>query len=101
MLWKGGVALQTFAHDGTVEIDNNIAERAMRPIVLGRKNYLFAGSDRGGEIAATFYSLLETCKLNNINPQEYLADVLNRIADHPIKKVDQLLPHNWQSTENQ
>ncbi len=92
-------ALQTFVHDGTVEIDNNIAERAMRPIALGRKNYLFAGSDRGGEVAATFYSLLETCKLNNINPQEYLADVLNRIADHPVKQVDQLLPHNWKPLE--
>ena len=92
-------ALQTFIHDGTVEIDNNIAERAMRPIALGRKNYLFAGSDRGGEIAATFYSLLETCKLNNINPQEYLADVLNRIADHPVKQVNQLLPHNWKPLE--
>ena len=81
-------ALQSFVHDGTVEIDNNIAERAMRPIALGRKNYLFAGSDRGGETAASFYSLLETCKLNNINPQEYMADVLNRIADHPVKQVD-------------
>lgn len=79
-------ALQTFINDGTVEIDNNIAERAMRPIALGRKNYLFAGSDRGGEVAATFYSLLETCKLNNINPQEYLADVLSRIADYPVKQ---------------
>ena len=88
-------ALQTFVHDGTIEIDNNIAERAMRPIALGRKNYLFAGSDRGGDTAATFYSLIETCKLNNINPQKYLADVLNRIADHPVKQVDQLLPHNW------
>lgn len=92
-------ALQTFVHDGTVEIDNNIAERAMRPIALGRKNYLFAGSDRGGEVAATFYSLLETCKLNNINPQEYLADVLKRIADHPVKQVSQLLPQNWKPLE--
>ena len=92
-------ALTTYIHDGTVEIDNNIAERAMRPIALGRKNYLFAGSDRGGETAASFYSLIETCKLNNINPLEYLADVLNRIADHPIKKIDQLLPHNWNNTQ--
>lgn len=97
---KRWAALQTYIHDGTIEIDNNIAERAMRPIALGRKNYLFAGSDRGGKTAATFYSLIETCKLNNINPQEYLADVLNHIADHPIKKVGQLLPYNWQSAKN-
>lgn len=80
---------------GRIEIDNNIAERAMRPIALGRKNYLFAGSDRGGKIAASFYSLIETCKLNNINPQEYFCDVLNRINDHPINKIHELLPQNW------
>jgi len=88
------VALTTYIHDGAVEIDNNIAERAMRPIALGRKNYLFAGSDRGGETAATFYSLIETCKLNNINPQEYLAEILNCIAEHPINQIEKLLP--WQ-----
>ena len=71
----------------------------MMPIALGRKDYLFAGSDRGGKIAATFYSLIETCKLNNINPQEYLADVLNRIAEHPVKQVNQLLPYNWKPLE--
>jgi transposase len=88
-------ALSVYVHDGRVEIDNNIAERAMRPIALGRKNYLFAGSDRGGKIAASFYSLIETCKLNNINPQEYFCDVLNRINDHPINKIHELLPQNW------
>ena len=92
-------ALGVYLHDGRVEIDNNIAERAMRPIALGRKNYLFAGSDRGGKIAASFYSLIETCKLNKINPQDYLADVLSRIADHPVNKVEQLLPHNWTPVE--
>lgn len=88
-------ALSVYVHDGHIEIDNNIAERAMRPIALGRKNYLFAGSDRGGKIAASFYSLIETCKLNNINPQEYFCDVLNRINDHPINKIHELLPQNW------
>ena len=94
---KRWAALQTYIHDGTIEIDNNIAKRAMRPIALGRKNYLFAGSDRGGEAAATFYSLIETCKLNNINPQDYLTDMLSCIADHQINKIDQLLPQNFQT----
>jgi transposase len=92
-------ALQTYIHDGRVEIDNNAAERAMRPVALGRKNYLFAGSDRGGEAAATFYSLIETAKLNTLNPQEYLADMLERIADHPINRIDELLPQNWNTDE--
>jgi len=88
-------ALQTYIHDGRAEIDNNIAERAMRPVALGRKNYLFAGSDKGGEAAATFYALIETAKLNNLNPERYLADMLERIADHPINRIDELLPQNW------
>lgn len=87
--------LQTYIHDGRVEIDNNAAERAMRPIALGRKNYLFAGSDTGGEAAATFYSLIETAKLNTLNPEGYLADMLGRIADHPINRINELLPQNW------
>jgi transposase len=91
-------ALSVYVYDGRVEIDNNIAERAMRPIALGRKNYLFAGSDRGGKVAASFYSLIETCKLNNINPQEYFCDVLNRINDHPINRIHELLPQNWNTT---
>ena len=90
-------ALQTYVHDGGVEIDNNAAERAMRPVALGRKNYLFAGSDRGAEAAATFYSLIETAKLNTLNPQDYLTDMLSRIADHKINKIDQLLPQNFQT----
>ncbi len=79
-----------------VEIDNNAAERAMRPVALGRKNYLFAGSDAGGDRAAAFYSLIETAKLNGINPEEYLTDVFTRIADHPVNKVHELLPWNWE-----
>ncbi len=87
-------SLQTYVHDGRIEIDNNAAERAMRPVALGRKNYLFAGSDAGGHAAATFYSLIETAKLNNLNPHEYLSDMLECIADHPINRIKELLP--WQ-----
>ncbi len=76
-------ALLRFCDDGRVEIDNNAAERSLRTVVLGRKNYLFAGSDRGGERAAAIYSLIGTAKLNDIDPEAYLRDVLTRIADHP------------------
>ena len=86
-------ALGCFLHDGRVEIDNNAAERSIRGIALGRKNYLFAGSDAGGKRAAAIYSLIETCKLNAINPHAYLADILTRIsAGHPINRLDELLP---------
>ena len=80
--------------DGRIEIDNNIAKRSLRPIALGRKNYLFAGSDAGGERAAIIYSLLGTAKLNGIDPAAYLRYVLERIAEHPINRVDDLLPWN-------
>jgi transposase len=82
--------------DGRLGLDNNPAERALRGVAIGRKNYLFAGSDAGGRRAAAMYSLIETAKLNGINPQAYLADVLARIADHPAKRVAELLPWNWQ-----
>lgn len=83
-----------YCEDGRIEIDNNIAERSLRPIALGRKNYLFAGSDAGGERAAIIYSLLGTAKLNGIDPEAYLRYVLERIAEHPINRVDDLLPWN-------
>ena len=67
----------------------------MRPVAVGRKNYLFTGSHRGAEVAALFYSLINTCKLNKVNPYEYLADILRRIQDHSIQRLDELLPHNW------
>ena len=70
----------------------------MRTVVLGRKNYLFAGSDRGGERAAAIYSLIGTAKLNDIDPEAYLRDVLTRIADHPVNRIDQLLPWNAASS---
>jgi len=87
-------ALKRFLNDGKVEIDNNAAERALRSIALGRKNWLFAGSDNGGHNAAGIYSLIETAKLNNINPQLYLAKVLNTIQDYNHKKIADLLPWN-------
>ena len=73
---------------------NNAAERALRGVALGRGNYLFMGSDAGGERAASIYSLVETAKLNGLDPQAYLREVLARIADHPINRIDELLPWN-------
>ena len=90
-------ALTRCFDDGRLSLDNNPAERALRGVAIGRKNYLFAGSDAGGRRAAAMYSLIETAKLNSVNPQAYLADVLTRIADHPAKHVAELLPWNWQS----
>src|SRR3974390_1983156 len=87
-------ALLRYCEDGHIEIDNNVAERALRAVALGRKNYLFAGSDSGGERAATIYSLIGTAKLNGIDPEAYLRRVLERIADHPINRVADLLPWN-------
>jgi len=85
-------ALTRYAEDGGLEIDNNAAERALRAVALGRKNYLFAGSDKGGERAATLYSLIGTAKLNGLDPESYLRDVLSRIAEHPINRIEDLLP---------
>ena len=88
-------ALSRYVDDGTLEIDNNAAERSIRGIALGRKNWLFAGSDAGGDRAAAIYTLIETCKLNGIDPEAYLRSVLTHIADHPINRVAELLPWNW------
>jgi transposase len=89
--WK---ALTRYVDDGQLEIDNNAAERALRVVALGRKNYLFAGSDAGGERAAAIYSLLGSAKLNGLDPELYLHHVLERIADHPISRISDLLPWN-------
>jgi hypothetical protein len=88
-------ALTRYVDDGRLEIDNNAAERALRAVALGRKNYLFAGSDAGGERAATVYSLIGTAKLNGLDPESYLRDVLARIADHAINRIAELLPWNF------
>ncbi len=74
------------------------AERALRGIALGRKSWLFAGSDRGGERAAVLYTLIVTAKMNDVDPQAWLADVLARIADHPARRLGELLPWNWKKT---
>ena len=84
-----------FLDDGRICLTNNAAERALRGIALGRKSWLFAGSDRGGQRAAVMYSLIVTAKMNNIDPQAWLADVLARIASHPTARLDELLPWNW------
>lgn len=90
-------ALTRFCDDGRLEIDNNAAERALRAVAIGRKNYLFAGSDAGGERAAAMYGLIGSAKLNGIDPEAYLRDVLTRIADYPVSRVAELLP--WNLTE--
>lgn len=87
-------ALTRYLDDGRIEMDNNAAERAIRGVALGRKNWLFAGSNAGGERAAAVYSLIETAKLNGVNPQAYLTEVIGRIARHPVNRVDELLPWN-------
>ena len=87
-------ALTRYTEDGLLEIDNSAAERALRAVALGRKNYLFAGSDCGGVRAAAMYSLIGSAKLNSLDPEFYLRTVLTQIADHPISRIDELLPWN-------
>ena len=87
-------ALTRYTEDGMLEIDNSAAERALRAVALGRKNFLFAGSDCGGERAAAMYTLLGTAKLNGLDPELYLRTVLAQIPDHPISKIQDLLPWN-------
>jgi transposase len=91
-------ALSRFVDDGHIEMDNNAAERSLRGVALGRKNYLFAGSDGGGERAAAIYSLIGSAKLNDLDPEAYLREVLTRIADHPITRIEELLPWNLTAT---
>jgi hypothetical protein len=84
-----------FLDDGRICLSNNAAERGVRGIALGRKAWLFAGSDRGGQRAAVMFTLIHTAKLNDVDPQAWLADVLARINDHNIRRLDELLPWNW------
>jgi transposase len=96
--WDG---LTRFLHDGHIELDTNSVERAIRPVALGRKNHLFAGSDDGGARWATLCSLIETAKMNGVEPYAYLRDVLQRMVDgHPINRLDELLPWNRQPAES-
>ncbi len=91
--WEG---LTRFLYDGRIEIDSNTVERSIWPIALNRKNALFAGSDEGGAHWGVIASLIETCKLNNLDPEVYLADVFARlVSGHPINRLDELLPWNW------
>lgn len=88
--------LKVYTTDGKLNIDNNPVENSIRPVAIGRKNYLFAGSHEAAQRSAMLYSLLGTCKINRINPSVWLTNVLKRIASHPINTIDQLLPHKWQ-----
>jgi transposase len=94
--WK---TFSRFLNDGRICLSNNAAERALRGIALGRKSWLFAGSDRGGERAASMYSLIVTAKLNDVDPRAWLADVLRRISDHPASRLHELLPWNWRTVD--
>jgi transposase len=94
-------AFTRFLDDGRICLTNNAAERALRGIALGRRAWLFAGSDRGGERAAAMYTLIATAKRNEINPPAWLADVLGRIADHPVQRLSELLPWHWKMRRDQ
>jgi len=88
-----------YLENGFLELDNNSAERAMKPVALGRKNWMFAGSQRGGKAMAIAFTLIETAKLNGVDPQAWLTDVLSCIADHKITKLDELMPWNYSAGE--
>ena len=96
--WNG---FARFLDDGRICLTNNAAERALRGIALGRKSWLFAGSDRGGERAAVMYALIGTAKLNDVDPQAWLADVLDRIAEQPQTRLPELLPWHWKVGQDQ
>jgi len=89
-------ALVRYTDDPMLEIDNNLSERTLRMVVIGRKNYMFTGSEAGAERAATIYSLVASCKLNGHDPFEYFNDVLRRVSTHPADRIDELLPSNWE-----
>jgi hypothetical protein len=89
--------LMIYTTDSKLEIDNNLVENAIRPVAIGRKNYLFAGSHNGARRAAMLYSFLGTCKINKVNPFEWLRDILFKIPTHPVNKLQELLPSQWNS----
>jgi hypothetical protein len=88
-------ALTRYVDDGNLAMDSNLIERAIRRVAIARKNHLFFGSEAGGKAAAVFYSMLATCRANDINPYDYLSEVLGRINDHPINRIEELAPYNW------
>jgi len=90
-------AFTNFIGDGRLCMSNNAAERAVRGVAVGRRNWTFCGSDSGGRRAAAMYTLIESCKLNDVDARAWLADVLARIADHPASKITELLPWNWKA----
>jgi hypothetical protein len=87
--------------DSDARLDNNVAERAIRPLTIGRKNWLFVGSEDGGRATATVMSLVQTCRNLDINPQDYLEDILRRIMSHPAKQIHELLPDQWSEARSQ
>ncbi len=90
-----------FIDDGRICLSNNAAERALRGIAIGRRNWTFAGSDRGGQRAAAVYTLIETAQLNDVDPRAWLEDVLRRINDHTASRIEELLPWNWKAAAEQ
>jgi transposase len=90
-------AFTRFLDDGRICLSNNAAERALRGVAVGRRNWTFAGSDSGARRAAAVYTLIETCKLNDVDPQAWLAHVLSTLPDHPARRIDELLPWNWKA----
>lgn len=92
-------ALLRYADDGHLDIDNNAAERVIRPIAIGRKNYLFVGSNRGGHTAAVIYSLIESAKRHKLNPFEYLRDILQKLPDTKISDLEKFLPDKWKAAQ--
>jgi transposase len=93
-------ALCRYTEDGDLKIDNNASERALRQVVVGRKNWMFAGSEKGGHTAAVLYSIVMTCKRHGVDPFEYLRDILTRLPDHLITRLDELLPDRWKAAKD-
>ena len=93
-------ALTRFCDDGRIELDNNRGERALRGVCIGRRNWTFLGSANGGHAMAVLLTIIETCKQNDVNPRAYLADVLRRMQDHPVNRLDELVPYRWTPISN-
>jgi transposase len=93
-------AMIRYCDDGLLEISNNLVENALRGVALGRRNWMFVGSVKGGDASALFYSLVETCRLNGVEPEAWFTDVIERIGDHPINRIDELLPWRWQAARD-